>query len=72
MSEKITFHTWDEAIEHSENQPEMLVETLLPAAGVALLAGEPGIGKSFFALNLAHSIGPVSYTHLTLPTTPYV
>lgn len=57
MSEKITFHTWDEAIEHSENQPKMLVETLLPAGGVALLAGEPGIGKSFFALNLAHSIG---------------
>ena len=23
-------------------------------------------------LNMAHGPGPVSYTHLTLPTTPYV
>ena len=34
--------------------------------GVDLSKG--GLGE----LALAHELGPVSYTHLTLPTTPYV
>ena len=38
-----------------------------------ILAGGPGSGKTVVAraLGLA-SMGSVSYTHLTLPTTPYV
>ena len=33
------------------------------------VVGESGCGKSITALSV---MGPVSYTHLTLPTTPYV
>lgn len=57
MTEKRRVYTPKEAIARAKTRPEMLVETLLPATGVALLAGEPGIGKSFFALNLAYSVG---------------
>ena len=50
---------------------------------VVLLGGEPGIGKSTIVLQSAGKISlkekvlyitaeAVSYTHLTLPTTPYV
>ena len=36
-----------------------------------LLEGDAGVGKTAVAQALA-SMQPVSYTHLTLPTTPYV
>ena len=44
---------------------------------VVLLSGDPGIGKSTILLQVCRVVGdnlsvPVSYTHLTLPTTPYV
>ena len=49
---------------------------------IVLLGGEPGIGKSTIVLQSAGKISlnekvlyitaAVSYTHLTLPTTPYV
>ena len=32
---------------------------------------EPGAEEKFKKINEAHEV-PVSYTHLTLPTTPYV
>ena len=38
------------------------------APRLAIIAGATGTGKS----TLAHMVAPVSYTHLTLPTTPYV
>ena len=40
-----------------------------------IIDGEPGVGKTELAKILAkiyHKMGSVSYTHLTLPTTPYV
>ena len=50
-----------------------------PERLVVGLAGAPGSGKSTIAEQLATELkaadvfaGPVSYTHLTLPTTPYV
>ena len=37
-------------------------EDLLPHKPLVVIVGRPNVGKST----------PVSYTHLTLPTTPYV
>ena len=36
------------------------------------IVGESGSGKSTLALAMMGYVKPVSYTHLTLPTTPYV
>ena len=42
-------------------------------AGVTEVAADLGVHKSTaFRLIAALEAGPVSYTHLTLPTTPYV
>ena len=47
----------------------MLFRKTLTMCAVALLA----IGTSAFAQDVTTPLlGPVSYTHLTLPTTPYV
>ena len=38
-----------------------------------IIAGRPSMGKTALATNIAfHAAKTVSYTHLTLPTTPYV
>ena len=40
---------------------------------LTLVGGPPGAGKSTLMLQIAARLSrPVSYTHLTLPTTPYV
>ena len=46
---------------------ELLMVSLI-AASTPLLT----IAATVFALNFRHVFYPVSYTHLTLPTTPYV
>ena len=38
----------------------------------SLLGARSGNVTIMFAFSLIPLIGPVSYTHLTLPTTPYV
>lgn len=40
----------------AHDAPPALIEGLLPAAAVVLLAGEPGVGKSFVALSWAASV----------------
>ena len=50
-------------------------EKALAAAGVGLidLAGEKYLsGKEFAGIKGSDALRSVSYTHLTLPTTPYV
>lgn len=42
--------------ELARRQPDMLIQGLLPSVGVTLLAGEPGLGKSFLALSMAHAV----------------
>ena len=42
--------------------------TCLLAGGHLLVEDVPGVGKTTLAHALAISLGPVSYTHLTLPT----
>ena len=37
-----------------------------------VVTGKGGTGKTTVAAALALALAPVSYTHLTLPTTPYV
>ena len=44
-------------------------EDLLPALSIVFILN--ALAVIFFPL-LGNWIGPVSYTHLTLPTTPYV
>ena len=39
---------------------------------VTAIIGPSGCGKSTFIKTLNRMVEPVSYTHLTLPTTPYV
>ena len=41
---------------------------------VTAVLGPTNTGKTHLAIErmLGHESGPVSYTHLTLPTTPYV
>ena len=45
------------------------VDLTLPGTGITALFGHSGCGKTTLLRCMA---GPVSYTHLTLPTTPYV
>ena len=45
-----------------------LLLTALFAGGHGLFVGVPGLAKTL----LVSSLAAVSYTHLTLPTTPYV
>ena len=40
----------------------------IESSNIYMILGKSGAGKS----TLLNIIGPVSYTHLTLPTTPYV
>lgn len=40
----------------ADNVPPMLVEGLVPSQAVVMLAGQPGIGKSFVALSMCASI----------------
>lgn len=42
--------------ERARSQPDMLIQGLLPSVGVTVLAGEPGLGKSFLALSMAHAV----------------
>ena len=45
----------------------------LPKNKITAIAGESATGKTFFALGMVKQfLAAVSYTHLTLPTTPYV
>ena len=46
--------------------------TALFADGNALLEGNPGLGKTRLVRALAEALDPVSYTHLTLPTSDLV
>ena len=39
---------------------------------MTVVTGPSGSGKSSLAFHTLYAEGPVSYTHLTLPTTPYV
>ena len=51
---------------------------LLPAANVIMQLASPGVGYGVLESPVdsgnvyQHPFKPVSYTHLTLPTTPYV
>ena len=68
--------TFDQILGH-ERQKEILRRALANnrIAHAYLFSGPDGIGKRLMALALARAIvclEPVSYTHLTLPTTPYV
>ena len=57
---------------------QVVFKVVLPAAknglrGAVLLGVGRGFGETMAVLMATgHSINPVSYTHLTLPTTPYV
>ena len=47
--------------------------TLLTLLGLALIGTAPAsAAEPYRAVRGAPAAGPVSYTHLTLPTTPYV
>ena len=50
------------------------IEILLLSAIVGVLSGLFGVGGGFLMTPFLIFLGipPVSYTHLTLPTTPYV
>ena len=47
-----------------------LIAKLARNQAPVFISGESGTGKEL-AARLVHTQGPVSYTHLTLPTTPY-
>ena len=49
----------------------LILLALIEMQGVALWKIHV-LGSLFFLARIAHSYGTVSYTHLTLPTTPYV
>ncbi len=40
----------------SIKKPKLLVENLLPADGITILAGEPKVGKTFLLQQLTYSI----------------
>ena len=54
--------------EFAQNVPITEDQSVLPAAGDAAAAGADFHDFSVDALGLANPLGPVSYTHLTLPT----
>ena len=56
---------------------DFFIRALVAGIGIALVTGPLGCfvvwrRLSYFGDTLAHSALPVSYTHLTLPTTPRV
>ena len=57
--------------EDTEQAGAELAATLRPG-DVVLVSGELGAGKTTFVRGALGALGAVSYTHLTLPTTPYV
>ena len=65
-------------VERGGRDAELISELAFPDSGdahVVGITGAPGAGKSTLTgqlVSLLVSQGPVSYTHLTLPTTPYV
>ena len=48
------------------------IDISLPRNKLIVITGPSGSGKSSLAFDTLYAEGPVSYTHLTLPTTPYV
>ena len=81
-----SFVAWRDFVSHSDNSPEALAEVIgVDAASLraaARLYATGGNAAIYYGLGVTeHSQGstmvmgianPVSYTHLTLPTTPYV
>ena len=55
------------ALKGKQDVVEMVLVCLL-SKGHLLLEDKPGLGKT----TLAKALAPLSYTHQTLPTTPYV
>ena len=53
----------------------LAIGVIVAAAGFSLAASRPdfALGRNIQILfNMFREVSPVSYTHLTLPTTPYV
>ena len=56
-----------ESAVHAEALANMMY-TVQQRKGMVLVTGEVGAGKTFVGSMLGARLGPVSYTHLTLPT----
>ncbi len=52
----ISFETAADLVASSPEKPDFVIDGLLPVGGTAMLAGSPGIGKSFLALGLGFSV----------------
>ena len=62
-------------LQEISNLPIAVVRAFLEISVVAVgwyLGGTVGIGTLLFAFGIGPAVASVSYTHLTLPTTPYV
>ena len=67
--------------DHRKQAQRLLLDLMVDAGGAMHvgITGVPGVGKStsiealgMYLIEQGHRVAAVSYTHLTLPTTPYV